>query len=68
MDIIHNYFETIAPADREAPHVGRPRRREPRPAEKASPGTAGAPGAAAPLGAAQPAAPEAPAPAPEATP
>ena len=26
MEIIHNYFETVAPADREAPHVGLPRR------------------------------------------
>ncbi len=27
MEIIHNYFETVAPADREAPHLGLPRRR-----------------------------------------
>ena len=27
MEIIDKYFETIAPADREAPHVGLPRRR-----------------------------------------
>jgi penicillin-binding protein 2 len=27
MEIIHNYFESVAPADRDAPHVGLPRRR-----------------------------------------
>jgi penicillin-binding protein 2 len=27
MEIIHNYFESVAPADKEAPHVGLPRRR-----------------------------------------
>jgi len=26
MEIIHNYFETVAPADKDAPHVGLPRR------------------------------------------
>ena len=26
MEIIHNYFDSVAPADREAPHVGLPRR------------------------------------------
>ncbi len=26
MEIIHNYFENVAPTDREAPHVGLPRR------------------------------------------
>jgi penicillin-binding protein 2 len=30
MEIIHNYFDTVAPADREAPHLGLPRRRGPR--------------------------------------
>jgi penicillin-binding protein 2 len=64
MDIIHNYFETVAPADREAPHVGRPRRREPRKPETPPAGTA----AAAPLAAPPAAAPAEPALAPEATP
>src|SRR5262245_44062159 len=32
MEIVDNYFETVAPADREAPHVGLPRRRAPKPA------------------------------------
>ena len=30
MEIVDNYFETVAPADKEAPHVGLPRRRAPR--------------------------------------
>lgn len=30
MEIIHNYFDTVAPADREAPHLGLPRRHGPR--------------------------------------
>jgi penicillin-binding protein 2 len=67
MDIIHNYFETIAPADKDAPKVGRPKRR-PQPTEPAparASGTGGAPAAAPP----EPAEPPAPAPAePEATP
>jgi penicillin-binding protein 2 len=74
MDIVHNYFESIAPADREAPHVGRPKRRAPRPAEATAAGTAAAaPPVAAPAAppVAAPAAPPPPAPAapaPEATP
>ncbi len=27
MEIIHNYFDSVAPADRDAPRVGLPRRR-----------------------------------------
>ena len=27
MEIVHNYFETVAPADQIAPHLGLPRRR-----------------------------------------
>ena len=43
MEIIHNYFETVAPADREAPHLGLPRRRgthAPTPEPEADPTTA----------------------------
>jgi len=68
MDIIHNYFETIAPADREAPHVGRPKRRAPRPADQpAGATTAATPPAAAPAAAA-PEPPTPAAPGTEATP
>jgi len=59
MDIIHNYFESVAPADKDAPRVGRPKRRAPRP---------DAPIAAKPVEGAAPAAEPAPAPAPEANP
>jgi hypothetical protein len=31
MEIFQNYFETVAPGDRDAPHVGPPRRRAPKP-------------------------------------
>jgi penicillin-binding protein 2 len=34
MEIVHNYFETVAPADKDAPHVGLPRRRVARPADE----------------------------------
>ena len=58
MDIIHNYFETIAPADKDAPHVGRAA------AARAAPGGQGVrqappslPARQAPPGAAPPAAP-----------
>jgi hypothetical protein len=42
MEIIDKYFETVAPADREAPHVGLPRRHKnlveaPEPAAEESP-------------------------------
>jgi penicillin-binding protein 2 len=43
MEIIHNYFETVAPADREAPHLGLPRRRgthAPAPQPESEPTTA----------------------------
>ena len=63
MDIIHNYFETVAPADKDAPHVGRPKRRAPRPADERSGTTAAVPPLAAPAAPLAPAAP-----APEATP
>ena len=46
MEIIDNYFETVAPGDRDAPHAGLPRRRGPRPAE--TPTGAPAPGAPRP--------------------
>ena len=62
MDIIHNYFETVAPADKDAPRVGRPKRR-PQPPERAAPAraatSAGSVEAAAPAAPAEPAAPEA---------
>jgi penicillin-binding protein 2 len=64
MEIIDKYFETVAPADRDAPRLGLPQRRPRRPAEAApGAGTASAP-AAPPAPAAEPA----PAPAPEAAP
>ena len=37
MEIVDNYFATIAPADREAPRVGLLRRRAPRPPERGPP-------------------------------
>jgi penicillin-binding protein 2 len=43
MDIIHNYFETIAPGDKDAPRVGRPKRRAPRPQAPAADTTAAKP-------------------------
>ncbi len=78
MEIVNNYFETVAPADRDAPRVGL-RRRVPRPADApagaappgagaAPPGAAAAPpgaGAAPPAGAVTPAPAPAPAPAPK---
>jgi penicillin-binding protein 2 len=36
MEIVDKYFETVAPADRDAPHVGLPRRRAPKPPEEAA--------------------------------
>src|SRR6185295_3084888 len=53
MEIVDKYFETVAPADREAPRLGLPRRRAPRPetppaAARAPAPDAGAPAAAAP--------------------
>src|SRR5580765_3673093 len=33
MEIVDKYFETVAPADKDAPHMGLPRRRAPKPAE-----------------------------------
>jgi len=62
MEIIHNYFESVAPADKDAPRVGRPKRRAPRPdAPAAATTAAAAEGAPA-------APPAAPAPAAEETP
>jgi len=67
MEIIENYFETVAPADKDAPHLGLPRKRGPRPeappAAKAPAPGAAVPGAPAPAPAVPP--PAAPA---EATP
>jgi penicillin-binding protein 2 len=70
MEIIHNYFETIAPGEKDAPRVGRPKRR-PSPAGETTaarrpPPVAPAPSAEpTPEESAAPAAPPAPAPAPE---
>jgi penicillin-binding protein 2 len=62
MEIIHNYFDSVAPADREAPHVGLPRRHKnlveaPEPAAEAPEPAAQAPepAAQAPEPAAEPA-------------
>jgi penicillin-binding protein 2 len=63
MDIIENYFENVAPADREAPKVGRPKRRVPSPPPAEKPAAAAAP-RSAPAAAEPAAAPEAPSPAP----
>ena len=71
MEIIDNYFETVAPADREAPRVGLLRRRAPRPPEtrrrrgRRPPGRGPGRGPAAP---AEPQRRRRPLPAPEATP
>lgn len=40
MEIVDKYFETVAPADKDAPHVGLPRRRAPKPAEAQTEGEA----------------------------
>jgi penicillin-binding protein 2 len=63
MEIVDKYFETIAPGERDAPRVGLPRRRTPRPDAPAS-----APKPAENAGAPVPAPTPAPAPAPEAQP
>jgi len=60
MEITHGYFESVAPADRAAPHLGLPRRRPGRIVSSAMddspPGAAPAPAAAEPAVAAAPAA------------
>jgi penicillin-binding protein 2 len=43
MEIIHNYFDSVAPADREAPHVGLPRRRRNQSVEAPEPSAEDAP-------------------------
>jgi penicillin-binding protein 2 len=60
MEIINNYFETVAPADREAPRVGSQRRRAPGPPVKPAAAKPAAPAAGAPPAAPAPAAPAAP--------
>jgi hypothetical protein len=68
MEIVDNYFQTVAPADREAPRLGTQRRRAPKPAATpAKPAAAPAAGEAPAAPAATPAAPAA-APAEEAQP
>jgi penicillin-binding protein 2 len=64
-EIVNNYFETVAPADREAPRLGLPKRRAPRSPRPpaAAPGAAAGAAPAAPGGAA-PEAPAEPAPPP----
>jgi penicillin-binding protein 2 len=67
MEIIHNYFETIAPTEKDAPRVGRPKRR-PSPTPEAAPARTPRPDApSAPPAVTPPAAPEAPS-EPEGTP
>jgi len=66
MEITHGYFESVAPADRAAPHLGLPRRRPGRIVSSAMddslPGAAvPAPAPAEPAVAAAPVAPPAPA-------
>jgi penicillin-binding protein 2 len=69
MEIVDNYFATVAPADREAPRLGLLRRRAPKPPGTRPAGAApAAPGAgttAAPPAEAPPPAPEPPGPAEE---